>query len=143
MTTQDSYFDERIYQYIAHIFETENSEMIPNSLIDLIFDYRYQYKYPEFDEDACELTLKQILMDYVRYLVDLYHDDLDPKFKTIQGDQLISPDDPSSTALLILSLSDEQIQAINDIKSFIHNIMRKDPNRITNYLKDNIEKYVS
>ena len=158
-------FNELLYNHIANIFR--DVSYLPDSFFDLLIEYSKSSrsinadtpiticcrnretseneKYSSFNEDNIQSTIEEIYIDYIKYLINENSQSLNKYFNSINTFITNFPEDISSfhsLPILIMMFDDENITNINLITEFIQNIIKKNPNLIVEYLKNNIDKYL-
>ena len=135
-------FNKLLYNHIAGIYR--DISYLPDDFFDLLIEYRENEKYPGFDEDTIKITIEELYIDFVKYLISENKESLNEYFDSIYKFINEFPEDLSgfhSLAILIMLFDKKDIDAINTITDFIQNIIKNKPTLIIEYLKNNIDNY--
>ena len=142
MTSGIDNFNKLLYNHIAGIYRDISN--LPDEFFDLLIEYREVNKYPGFDEDTIKITIEELYIDFIKYLIDKNKESLREYFDSIYKFINDFPEDLSgfySFAILIMLFDKKDIDNINIITNFIQNIIKDNPYLIIEYLKNNIDNY--
>ena len=133
-------FNKLLYNHIASIFR--DVSYLPDDFFDLLIEYSKDEKYPAFNKDTISYTIEKLYIDFIEHLVNENKESLKEYFESIY-DFIANLDEDISSfhqlPILIMLFEKKDIDNINSITNYIHDIIKNNPQLIVDYLKNSVE----